>query len=142
MRFPWVSHDRLDASVAVTQGLADSLKSLTAELRAKDQLVLDANTRVLVAQSKVDAMLLEVLAFKRHDMGMPPAAFDASALDPMNSLGPQTQLAIDEFASGDREMRKYLVGRAHLMYAAARGQTDSMEAVDDEVSAAIRAGDR
>ena len=41
-------------------------------------------------------------------------------------------------AAGDRELRKYLIGRAHLMQAAARGQSDDVDDVDETIARAIR----
>ena len=93
-------------------------------------------------EARYAALVAQVVDLKRHDAGLPPAAFDATLLDPMNSLGPKTQLAVDEFAAGDPEMRKWLVARAHLEQAALRGQSNDMEQIDEDVAAMVRRGDQ
>lgn len=50
----------------------------------------------------------QVVAIKRHEMGMHPANFNPDDLDPMKALGPKTQAAIEEFCFGDPELRNYL----------------------------------
>lgn len=84
----------------------------------------------------------EALAMKRHDLSMAPADFDASQSDPMNSLGPKTQLAIDEDAAGDPSIRKYLIGRAHLELAALRATVSDLAEQDTQLARMIREGDR
>lgn len=107
-----------------------------------DRLWTDHTAAIAAHAARYEALALQVVELKRAEAGLPPAAFDASLLDPMNSLGPKTQLAIDEFAGGDPEMKKYLVNRAHLELAAMRGQTDDMEAIDKDLAAKIRRGDQ
>lgn len=93
------------------------------------------------AEKRYETLALQVVELKRAEAGLPPMAFDASLLDPMNSLGPKTQLAIDDFAGGDPEMKKYLVGRAALEWSALAGQMSDVGEIDKTVAAMVRRGD-
>lgn len=142
MRFPWVSRALLEASAESRDSALRSEGQLWRRIDVQNSALADWQKRYDVLQSKYDALVAQVIDFKRHEVGMSPTAFDASLLDPMNSLGPKTQLAVDEFAAGDPEMKKYLVGRAHLESSALRGQSDDMDAIDTAVAQKVRQGDR
>lgn len=71
-----------------------------------NQLALTQN-QLAQANAKYAELVTQVIEMKRHEAGMHPPGFDPSTLDPMNSLGPQTQLAIDEESGGDPEQRVY-----------------------------------
>lgn len=73
---------------------------LVGELRMAQNQLAQANTRYT-------ELVTQMIEMKRHEAGMHPPGFDPSTLDLMNSLGPQTQLAIDEESGGDPEQRVY-----------------------------------
>lgn len=157
MRWPWttraewraLAESRLAELATAEQRLTIVLEAQQQE-RALTRRIHDNLTEQIAvllqsradAEKRYEALALQVVDLKRAEAGLPPAAFDATLLDPMNSLGPKTQLAVDEFAAGDPEMKKYLVGRAHLELAALRGQNDDMEAIDKELADKIRRGDQ
>ena len=58
-------------------------------------------------------LVKQVIEIKRHEQGMNPENFDPQSLMPEHGLGPKTIAACDEFAAGDPELRRYLVGKAH-----------------------------
>lgn len=82
----------------------------------------------------------EALALKRHDLQMPPAGWTPGA-DPMELLGPKTQLAIEEFAAGDPQARRYLIGRATILAAAHKAQGHEPDEADADVAETIQAGE-
>jgi hypothetical protein len=119
---------------------AEQLHALTRD--RYDRLWADHTAAIAAHAARYETLALQVVELKRAEAGLPPMAFDASLLDPMNSLGLKTQLAIDDFAGGDPEMKKYLVGRAHLEWSALRGQMGDLEEIDKEVAEKVRRGDQ
>jgi hypothetical protein len=55
--------------------------------------------------SEQSALVKEVLAVKRHDLGMPPAGFTPS--DPLATLGKKTRAAIEEMSRGFPDLVGY-----------------------------------
>lgn len=94
------------------------------------------------AMASAGALSTEIASMKRHDIGLHQKDFDASVHDPMHTLGPKTQLAIDEFAGGDPSVRQYLIGRAALEQAALRVNISDPAQLDEELAAMIRDGDQ
>lgn len=68
------------------------------------------------ADARYEALVTQMLNFKRHELAMMPAGFDPAQADPWNSIGPKTQLAVEETAGGDPELERYLKGQALLAW--------------------------
>ena len=85
-------------------------------------------------------LVKQIVDLKRHDYGMNPVGFDPATLDPTHGLGVQTMSAVEEFAGGDPELRRYLVGVAWSEH----GRRSDMdpESRDSEIAALIMEGDQ
>lgn len=83
---------------------------------------------------------LEALAIKRHEMQMPGKDWQPPK-DPFESLGRKTQVAIDTFAMGDRELRARLIGFATNMAAGLALQELEPDEIDEQVAERVEAGD-
>lgn len=148
MRLPWVSRaelvealrraDEAETRAATKEAMRALWERLYTVATEHLQAALAARAE---AEKRYETLALQVVELKRAESGLPPMAFDASLLDPMNSLGPKTQLAINDFAGGDREMQKYLVGRAALEWSALAGQTSDLTEIDKQVAEMVRRGD-
>lgn len=99
-----------------------------------------AEARADALLEKYETLVKQVMEMKRHEQGMMPEGFQAEKMDAMYGLGPKTQSAIERFASGDAELRRYLIGRAHMEYSTRSSESDP-QAKDEEVAAIIDAGD-
>jgi hypothetical protein len=67
-----------------------------------------AESELAQYRARYGVLVDQVVAIKRHEMGMHPANFNPEDLDPMKALGTKTQAAIEEFCYGDPELRNYL----------------------------------
>ena len=96
--------------------------------------------RVASFEERYEKLVGMVIDLKRHDYGMNPIGFDPKTLDPTHGLGVQTMSAVEEFASGDPELRRYLVGVAWSEH----GRRSDMdpETRDSEIAALIMEGDQ
>jgi hypothetical protein len=94
------------------------------------------------AEERLAKVVDELAALKRHDVGAAPAG-SAESYDPMDSLGPRTQLAIEEFAQGDPELRNRLIATAGALGAQHRAEApDAGEGAHDQyVATLIRNGE-
>jgi hypothetical protein len=106
---------------------ADAMKHLSAALES--------------AQASVRALSAEIASLKRHEVGLMPRDFTPPT-DPIESLGPKTQLAVEEFAAGDPSIRSYLIGRAALEQAALRASVTDAGELDRQLAAMITDGDQ
>ena len=91
-----------------------------ADYRAQRDQAQAAVTALLQQQQ---AIVSEVLTFKRHDIGLPPKGFEPT--DPTSVLGPKTWAAIDEQAGGFPDLRARLINFAI-------GETQKAMKIDDE----------
>ena len=89
--------------------------------------------------ARYDALVRTMVDIKRHEHGMNPEGFDPKTLDPAFGLGSRTMAAVDEFASGDPELRRHLVNVAWREWA----RNDGLELGerDQEVAQIILAGE-
>ena len=138
MRFPFVARRLYDDALLHHAALLDVVKGHSVYL---DQLVQTERARANLLETRNAGLTEQILSAHRHDVGLPEPDFDPATLDPMYSLGPLTQLAIEEFASGDPDMRKYLTRQAHAQQAALSLRTTDHDAIDEEVAEMVRAGD-
>jgi hypothetical protein len=76
-------------------------------MRAQRDRAQQELSAILAEQS---GLIKEVLAVKRHDLGMPPAGFTPS--DPLSTLGKRTRAAIEEMARGFPEQNTYMTNWA------------------------------
>jgi hypothetical protein len=93
------------------------------------------------AAERYAALVADVMDLKRHDLGMMAKDFDPTTGDPMKTLGPRTQLAIEEFAGGDAELRLRLITTAVPLMATARAEYADGDEADEHVAALIERGD-
>ncbi len=102
-------------------------RRIAAELLLNDQL------------ERYDHLVRQIIDIKRHEHGMNPEGFDPRTLDPAFGLGSRTMAAVDEFASGDPELRRHLVNVAWREWS----KNDGLEAGerDNEVAQLILAGE-
>lgn len=100
-----------------------------------------ALSRAAIADDRLVEMVREVLAVKRHDLGMIPSGFDAAAASPDSMLGPMTLMAVDAFAAGYPDLRQQLIGTAINEMAVKRAQGMDTASADEEVAGLIRRGD-
>ena len=109
------------------------------DMRAqRDQALVDRRA----IEVRYSALVSQTLDIKRHEMGMVPTGFDAARSDPTTLLGPKTNLAIDNFAGGDPELRRLLITRAiYETQSASSGDGADGDAVDTHVAQLITAGD-
>lgn len=99
-----------------------------------------AESRLAESLERYEALVKQIIDIKRHEHGLNPDGFDPATLDPAHGLGPYTLAAIDEFASGDPELRRYLVGRAWTEHSLRHEMEPDSR--DQEVSEIIAAGDQ
>lgn len=94
------------------------------------------------AEERLAKVVDELAALKRHDVGATPTG-GAESYDPMDSLGSRTQLAIEEFAQGDPELRNRLILTAQGLTAQRRAEApDAGEGAHDQyVATLIRNGE-
>jgi hypothetical protein len=150
MKWPWVSRElfddrreRINELAALVVSERERIMEILRTERVQSGTVLVAlQSRYDALQAKHDALIAQVIDFKRHEVGMAPTAFDLREMDPMHDLGPRTQMAIETFAAGDKEMRKYLLARATMEMAVLRGQTSDVDAIDSELASLILNGDQ
>ena len=126
-----------DLHEQVIAGMQNTFDAVTKRLeRENDRLIAQLEQETL----RYGELVKQLVEIKRHEHGMNPDGFDASTLQPEHGLGVKTLAAIDEFAAGDMELRRYLVGQANKEY---RKRHD-MEAADRDVVVAkiIAAGEQ
>lgn len=85
------------------------------------------------------ALLKDVLAVKRHDLGLPPAGWTAT--NPLDALGPKTLAAIDLQGAGFTDLRGHLTNWALVQMAEATAKHVEREAADEAIAHRIRMGD-
>ena len=116
--------------------LQDQLESAT-QRHERDVTRLEGSLEA--ERTRYAELVKQLVEIKRHEQGMSPEGFDASSLMPEHGLGPKTIAACDEFAAGDPELRRYLVGIAHKEYRK-RADMDADEK-DVQVAKVIAAGE-
>lgn len=98
-----------------------------------------AEARADATDVRYAALVEQMVTIRRHQEGMDPRAEANKDFDVMARLGPRTQMAIEDFAAGDLGLRRNLIARANLEWAARDGM-DHKER-DVEVAALVMAGD-
>ena len=89
---------------------------------------------------KFTAQTAELVAIKRHEMGLPPAGFEPK--DPASVLGKRTLAAIDEAAMGDASLRAHYLNFAIRETATATAsEGESLEDADRMIALRILRGD-
>lgn len=103
-----------------------------------------ARADLAAERERYQALVSTVIDIKRNEHGLPPDGFDPAENDPMNMLGPKTQLAIEEFSAGDAELRSHLIKRAMAETAALMGEHAGKRPdaeTDQEVANRVEQGD-
>jgi len=116
----------------------DSVSRETYEAERDRRLAVEAQLDQSLA--RYDKLVDQIIDLKRHDYGMNPVGFDPATLDPSHGLGVQTMAAVEEFAGGDPELRRYLVGVAWSEHNRRAGM--DAETRDAEIAALIMEGDQ
>ena len=101
-----------------------------------------AEADVRAFTEKFGTIVTQVIEIKRADAGLPPA--DSKQPDVTSLIGRRTNAAIEEFAAGDAELRRLLIARSVSLTEALKaehGENADMEAIDEQVAAAVEAGD-
>jgi hypothetical protein len=91
------------------------------------------------AEARYAALVDQMVQMKRHEYSMMPAGFDPNQADPWNSIGPKTQLAVEEVSAGDPELEQH--NRAQALLAWKQYADLSPEERDQKVAREIRDGD-
>jgi hypothetical protein len=95
-----------------------------------------------VAEERYTSLVSQFVDLKRQEWNLSPQGFDISKLSPMSALGPKTQLAVEEFAAGDPELRARLINTATAEVMARRAQEMPEDEIDAEVATLIHEGDQ
>jgi hypothetical protein len=104
-----------------------------------NQIVADLQAQRDRALTMYEALVKQALEIKRHEHGMNPADFDPATLDPTHGLGSRTLAAVEEFAAGDAELRRYLVNKAWSLWGQHNDKSPAER--DETVAEIILAGD-
>jgi len=94
------------------------------------------------AEERYASLVSQFVDLKRQEWNLSPQGFDISKLSPMAGLGPRTQLAIEEFAAGDPELRARLINTGTAEAMARRAQGMPEDEIDAEVGTLIQEGDQ
>jgi hypothetical protein len=98
-----------------------------------------ANAMIEKLQAQLQSTVTETLAIKRGELNMGDKDFKFE--EAMSGLGPKTEAAIEEFAAGDPQTRKYLIHQAKVDALGYKARGSTPEEVDGEVAELIRRGD-
>lgn len=98
-----------------------------------------AESRADAADARYAALVDQMVNVRRHQEGMEGRDAKAADYDVMGGLGTRTQMAIEEFAAGDPQLRRDLIARARLEYGAREGMDEKQR--DVEVAQLVSAGD-
>jgi hypothetical protein len=63
-----------------------------------------------MALAEQASLIKDVMAVKRHELGLPPSGFEAK--DPLSQLGKKTRAAIEEMSRGYPDQNSYLTNWA------------------------------
>lgn len=99
--------------------------------------------RARIAEERLAELTDRAMSLKAHELSAPVTA-PARESDPFTMLGPKTQLAIDDFAQGDAELRNRLINSAMLLSSATQVDEPDLDTteLDALVAEKIREGDR
>lgn len=98
-----------------------------------------AQQELSVLLAEHSALVRELVAVKRHELGLPSAGMTLT--DPTSVLGVRTKAAIEEMSSGYSDQRSYLTNYALVATQTALADGKSADETDYSVAQQIRMGD-